>query len=82
MISMNTLRTMRRPKRINKILREILTKALDMRLGVFADQHHLSDVGFALNMAFEPVLVWTLFFARLAVPSKIRGLISLRPEKC
>lgn len=74
MISMNTLRPMRRAKRINKILREFPTKALDMRFRVFADQHHLADVGFALNVAFEAVFVRTLLFAGLAVPSVIQVL--------
>lgn len=41
-----------------------------MFLWILADNEHLSDVTFGLNVAFETIVVATLLFAYLTVPSQ------------
>lgn len=69
MIRMNRLRPMRRLQCINEILKKFPTKPFNMRLGVFTNKHHLSNMRLALNMTFESIFVGALFFTGLTVPS-------------
>jgi len=69
MVRMNPLLSMRRTQQTEEITHELTRVIRYVSRRIFADYHHLSDVGFCLDVAFESVFVATLFFANLAVPS-------------
>lgn len=59
---------MRRPEELQEVALELVGEVVDVLLRILADNHHLSDVRLALDVAFEPVLIATLLLAHLAIP--------------
>jgi hypothetical protein len=53
----------------DKLALELRRKVGDLPAGVLADDEHLPQVRLGLRVAFESVLVATLFLTDLAVPS-------------
>lgn len=71
LIDMDLLLAMRRPQHIHKVLHKLLAIAFDVLLRILADQQHLSDVAFALDVAAS--LLVHLIFSPSPTPSLLRG---------
>jgi hypothetical protein len=69
MVHMDFLLAMGRAQQFNKLALKLSRILVDCGFGIFADQQHLADVRFALDMAFEAVFVAAGFFTWLAIPS-------------
>ncbi len=52
-------------KQLEEILLELIAVVIDIFLRIFADEKHLSDVGFGLRVHFEAILVTHLPLADL-----------------
>lgn len=70
MIRVDSLFAMCCTQELQKVAHELTGEVGHITSWIFADNEHLSHVGFGLDMAFETVLVTALFLADLAVPSK------------
>lgn len=67
MIDVDLFFAVRGAQQGEEVALEVGAEAGDVLSGVFADEKHLTDVGFGLRVAFEAVFVAGLFFADLAV---------------
>jgi hypothetical protein len=70
LIDVDLLLAVRSLKQIDKVVQELSAEFLDMFLGIFADEQHLSYMAFALYMTLESVFIAHLALASLAVPSQ------------
>ncbi len=55
---------------LEEVSLELVGEVVDVFAGVFADEEHLTDVGFGLGVAFEAILIARLLLADLAVPAE------------
>ena len=65
MVDVNFLLAMGGPEELEEVALELAGVVGDVFSGVFADEEHLSDVGFGLRVAFEAIFVAGLFLASL-----------------
>jgi len=70
MIQLNLLLAVRRSQQLEEISLKLAAVVADKLLGILAHDEHLSDVGLALGMHLEAILVSHLTLADLAVPSQ------------
>ena len=57
-------------KQLDEIVLELSGEICDMSAGILADNEHLPEMSFGLDVTFESVVVSALLLADLTVPSQ------------
>lgn len=66
----NPLLVVRSSQEIHKVPLEVVAEALDVLLGILANDLEVPDMALALNVTLEPVCVAALLLARLTPPAQ------------
>lgn len=70
MVGIDLLLAVACSQQLHKVSLKLAREVVDELPAVFTDHHHIANMRFRRDMAFEAVVVAALFFADLAVPSQ------------